>query len=667
MKNIYLILFAFSLFSPLLNAQTSNKKEVPIKRGKVHKDSLLAESVHSYIITLDSAQFVHGFANQLSVDVVLKIYDPKSKKIASFDGPGRGRENFQFKTKSSGTYRIQVASFEKNEGFYNIVVSEVEKLATNPAGKVDQLMTHYSGEETPGAAVMVMKDDEIIFQKAYGMANLTYNIPFKTTTPNNIGSTSKQFTAFAISLLANRGKLSFDDDIREYFPEFPDFGKTVTIRNLLTHTSGYRDYLNTLAMTGRDLDANLNSEKIVEIVQRQPELQNDPGAEWNYNNTGFALLAILVERVTDVPFPKWIKENVFEPLNMDHTVVRKNSQQVIPDSSQGYNLGDNGEFQGVSDISGSMGAGGIYTTLGDLAKWIRNFENPTLGNENIIEEMITPFVLTSGDTTNYGFGLFVRDYKGLRLISHGGADLAHRSMIMYFPEIDAAVVTQSNNASFDTGNAFKIAEFFFSKYMDKENSENNPKTPTSIPSYEYDVKKFDLITGSYELEVMPGFILEFKREDQRIYTQATGQPEVDMIAVSDSLFTLKEVNASITFHLNQDGTADSLTLHQNGNHKANLISGWKPNKTELMKFTGKYFSDEIQTIYHVAFENDTLKLGNYRLHEKLVLSPGKKDSFSGEFPITNLIFTRNKAGKITGFKASNGRAKGIFFEKKMPK
>src|SRR5690606_3339260 len=145
-------------------------------------------------------------------------------------------------------------------------------------------------------------------------------------------------------------------------------------------------------------------EKIIQVVQNQPELQNEPGAEWNYNNTGFSLLATVVERVSGKPFPQWMTENVFEPLEMDHTLVRKDHHQIVPGGSQGYNLSENGEYQEVSDLGGAMGAGGIYTTLNDLAKWIRNFENPKVGSVEIMKEMITPFVLTTGDTTSYGLG-----------------------------------------------------------------------------------------------------------------------------------------------------------------------------------------------------------------------------------------------------------------------
>jgi CubicO group peptidase (beta-lactamase class C family) len=508
---------------------------------------------------------------------------------------------------------------------------------------------------------MAMKEGNIIFAEAYGMASLTYDVPFKIDTRTNIGSTSKQFTAFAVALLAERGKLSLDDDVRKYIPELPEFEHPVTIRNLLTHTSGYREYLNTLAMRGRDLSSPLDRDKIIDVVKRQPELQNKPGAEWNYNNTGFALAVEVVERVTETSFPEWMQENVFEPLQMNHTMVRRDQNQVVPGRSQGYAIGEDGNYVEMTDLGGAMGAGGIYTTMEDLAKWIRNFENPKVGNEDIIKEMTTPYVLASGDTTNYGLGLFIQEYKGLKYIHHGGADVAHRSMLMYFPEIDAAVVTQSNNANFRGDIPQKIADVFFKEHMEAEKPDAE-KEPQTAGSFEYDPEDFEPLTGRYELKIQPGFILTFSRDGDRLYTQATGQPEIDIRATSDSTFTLIGVNADITFHMNEDGSADSLTLHQNGNHVATRIE-WEPSMTEKKEYTGRYFSEELQTFYTVAMEDSSLVLQHYRMDD-MAMTPGDQDSFSAGFPIAEMKFIRNDRGEVTGFKASNGRTRGVLFEKR---
>ncbi len=659
MHRIYMAFVFTLLLTVTVQAQSELEKEMLITPGNEVTDSLQTGSMHIYNIQVDSEQFVFGSVDQQSVDVTVEIKDPSGEIVGAFDGPGRGREVFQFDTEEAGEYQIVVAPFEDEEGAYRFVVSLAEPIAQEPSARVDQLMMAYSGSEVPGAAAMVMKDGKILFSKGYGMASLTYEVPFEVDTPTNIGSTSKQFTAFGAALLADRGKISLDDDVRKYIPELPEFEHTVTLRHLLTHTSGYREFINTLAMRGRNLSSPLDREHIIQIVQRQPELQNEPGAEWNYNNTGFVLIVEVIERVTEQPFPEWMHENVFEPLDMGNTLYRKNPNEVVPGRSQGYAIGEDGRYREATDLGGGMGPGGIYSTLSDLAKWIRNFDDPKVGNEDIINEMTTPFVLTSGDTTSYGLGLFIQEYKGLKYIHHGGADVAHRSMLMHFPEIDAAVVTQSNNANFRGDIPQKIADVFFREYLEEEPEDETGDEVTD--AFNYNPENFEPLSGRYELKIQPGFILTFSRDGDRLYTQATGQPEVNIRATSDSTFSLVGVNADITFHLNENGSADSLTLHQNGNHVATRIE-WEPSAEEMQEYTGRYFSEELQTFYTVGIEDSSLVLQHYRLDD-MEMTPGDVDSFSAGFPIAEMAFIRDDEGRVTGFRASNGRTRDVLFEK----
>ncbi|MEJ2628735.1 MAG: serine hydrolase, partial [bacterium] len=240
----FLLLIAFSI----LAQEETAVQETPIKVSKMLSDSLAPGETHAYTLELKPDQFVYGEVNQISVDVVVTIKDPGGKILATIDGPAQGPELFQFESDAGGMYRIEVKPFREESGRYTILLKGLEPIAQDPAQRVDQLMSAFLDTETPGAAVAVVKKGKIIFSKGYGRANLTYDIPFTTQTLNNIGSSSKQFTALAVCLLAQQGKLSLDDDVRTYIPELPDLGQTVTLRNLLTHTSGYREFLNLLAL-----------------------------------------------------------------------------------------------------------------------------------------------------------------------------------------------------------------------------------------------------------------------------------------------------------------------------------------------------------------------------------------------------------------------------------
>lgn len=658
MKKVINLCLVLLLGVQIVVAQSPEPKKIGITAGDSITDSLKSGDIHKYELELAENQFFHGYVHQQTVDVAIRIYNPNGDEVGHFDSPARGREPFQHSGEKAGTYVIEVAPFEEETGIYAINLVLVEAIAEDPEGRVDQLMSMYSGN-APGAAVLVMKDGEAVFQKSYGMANLAYEIPMNPDTRHNIGSTSKHFLTFGLLLLEEQGKLSLDDDIRKHIPELPDFEQKVTLRHIITHTSGYREFLNLLAMTGRNISSNLSTDKIIEIVQHQPELQNIPGAEFNYNNTGYALATEVIKRVTDTPFPQWMKENVFEPLDMNQTVVRSSSSQLVEERAMGYEPTEEGGFKEVTDLGGAMGAGGIHTTLGDFTKWIQNLLDPQLGTPEMFTKMTTPDTLNNGESTGYGLGLFIGEYKGLKRYQHGGADLAHRSSMLIFPGLDAAVVTQSNVSNFNGSLSNSVVDVFFEEHL--EEAEDSGETEDTT-TFEYDEEDFDALTGRYELSNMPGFVLTFSRDGDRIYTQATNQPEVDLTATSDSTFNLIGVNASVTFHRKENGSVDSLTLHQNGNHIARKLH-WNPSVESYKEYIGPYFSKEIETYYTVSLKDSTLMLNNYQFSEPNKLAPAKEDAFSSGFPIAEVKFVRDDQGVITGFEASNGRTRGVFFEK----
>ncbi len=529
-----------------------------------------------------------------------------------------------------------------------------------PSEKIAELISEYDNAETPGGVVLVMRDGEVVYTRAFGMANLSYNIPFAVNTPTNIGSTSKQFTAFAIGLLEEQGLLSLDDDIRKHIPELPEFDEPVKLWHLISHTSGYREYLNSFVMAGRMLGDQVEYREIIPLVQRQPELQNTPGEMYNYNNTGYALMTMIVERLTEQDFPSWMKENVFLPLGMNNTLVLKHRGQVIPGSAQGYGRDADENIIKLADLSASMGPGGIYSTAEDLAKWVHNFYEPKVGSQALIEKMQTSFVKNDGDKLGYGFGLMIDEKNGLRRIYHGGADIAHRSELYMYPDIKGAVITQSNNNRFPGSIALKTAEAFFADVMELED-----KDDADPEDFEYDPEKFDELAGRYELEAAPGFILEFTRESDTLFTQATGQGRVPIYASSDSTFYLKVVEARLTFHRNEEGEVDAVTLHQNGHHRATRLwePAWTPSPEVLEMYLGRYFSEELEAFYEVTLNDEDELVLRHRRFSDIPLKAEAEDEYSGSFPISGVQFIRNDEGVVTGFTASSGRSFGIVFEK----
>jgi CubicO group peptidase (beta-lactamase class C family) len=524
-------------------------------------------------------------------------------------------------------------------------------------------MAQYDRDDVPGGVVGVIRDGELAFAEAYGMANLSHGIPFTVETVSNIGSVSKQFTAFAIALLAGEGRLSLDDEVREHIPELPAFDEPVTLRHFLNHTSGYREIYNTTPIAGWSGEDALWREEAIRLVQHQPALQTPPGSEYNYNNTGYILLAEVVSRVTGVPFPEWMAANVFAPLGMDHTVIKAEQGQVIPHSAQGYVPAEEGGFREARDLAASYGAGGIYTTVTDLARWIGNFGEPRVGDSELLAQMVERGVLTNGDTIPYALGLSVGTRRGLRMVSHGGADIAHRAMLMYFPEINAGIVTLSNHAAFDGQIPGKTADAFFAEHFEEDEERAAEEAPEGGPVV-VPPEVLDTYVGKYEVESI-GLVVEYKRDGDRFYAQAQGQPEVDLVAQSDSVFDYEGVEATVTFHQSEGGAVERAT-HAQGGQEYTLVRlpPWSPTVEDLQAYVGRYYSDEIETFYTIAVEDTALVARHRRMEEDIPLTPKSEDRFAGEaFFFSDVEFVRGDDGSVTAFRVSNGRTRDVLFER----
>lgn len=631
--------------------------------GRPVRGTLARGDTARYRVDADSATILRVTVDQISVNALVRVTGPRGNLLKAVNAGPRGTERVQVEITAKGAQQVQVIPVDSSTGDYSVTLVAREALSRHPATLVDQLLAPWDRRDGPGAAVAVWRGGHTLLTKAVGMANLAYDIPFTISTPTNIGSTSKQFTAFAVMLLVDDGAVSLDDDVRRYFPELPDLGATVTVRNLLTHTSGYREVYNALILAARRIDEGdyVGRDEMLAIVKHQPSLQNAPGAEFNYNNTAFALLSMLVERVSKQPFPEFMAKRVFGPLGMTHTSIRSDRHAQVHGASIGYSRGENGEWRELGDLASSMGAGGIYTTLGDLELWAENYANPRVGSAKSIAQMMTPFTLTTGASTGYGFGLFIDRQGPLKRIHHGGADISHRSMLAYYPEIGAGVTVQSNDGSFDSGLAFRIAQAYFPELTPKASS-----APATFNPATYDVKKFDQFVGRYAIDLAPAMILTFSRSGDSLSVQLTGQPKFPIYPTSDSSFVLRVVPASVTFQHDASGKVTGLILHQNGDNHATRLEGaapdapkpWTPAAAELAQYTGRYFSEELETFWEASVVNGKLSLVSRRT-EPMPFVPGAKDTFSADDITIN--FERDRNGQVMAFYAGNGRARNVRF------
>jgi CubicO group peptidase (beta-lactamase class C family) len=657
-------LFCFGLI--LINSLVFGQEKATLlkKDSKLESDIKTGET-HSYNVKMSKEQFFFATVNQMDIDLMINTYDEKGNKLETIDSPnGRnGIEPVTLITKTAGLYRIDILPLEDNEkeGKYTLEVKRIEPLGTTAEEKIDQLFALWDNQNSPGAAIAMVQNGQIINSKGYGIANLEYNIPITPNSVFHIASVSKQFTAFSIAMLADEGKLSLDDDIRKYLPELHQFKDTITIQHLIHHTSGLRDQWNLLAVAGWRLDDVITSDQIMKLLSNQTELNFKPGDEFVYCNSGFTLLAKIVERVTKTPFPKWTKDHIFEPLGMSSTLFYDDHEKIVKDRAYSYSEAGNGYKKSALNYS-NVGATSLFTTVNDLSKWAINFEEPKVGNQRIMELMNQRGILNNGDTIDYAFGQGIGNYKGLMLISHGGADAGYRTYLGRFPDQRFSVIVFSNLGSFNTGGmAMKISDIYLEDFFEKEEIVADADKTEEGEFKDVDISLLKEYTGEYEL--FPGFILTVSLENNQLKGQATGQPKVDMKAMSDSVFVIPVAGATIIFSGDNDKVSQ-LLLKQGGQEmKAAKMKAFDRSAVKLNEFTGEFYSKELSTSYTFYIENDTLKARHQR-HPDITFTPTKTDFFSGNvWFIQGIEFVRNADKAIIGLKASSGRVRNLWFDK----
>ncbi|MCA2992662.1 serine hydrolase domain-containing protein [Gemmatimonas sp.] len=633
----------------------------PLALGKPLAGTVTGKDTARFTLRADSNTVVRLRVDQRPGNVGLRLLGPRNTVVRAMNGSAKGPEELLVITNEAGAYQLQVVAADTTGGAFAVTLLTNERLSTDPKRQVDQLLALWDRRDGPGAAVAVWRGGRTVFAKAYGMANLAYEIPFTVSTPTNIGSTSKQFTAFAVMLLVEEGKLSLDDDVRKHLPELKDFGQVVTVRNLLTHTTGYRELYNSLTLTGRRLDESdyVGREEYIPLVNRQPALQNAPGTEFNYNNTAFGLAAMIVARVSGMPFEAFMAQRVFGPIGLTHTQVRADVRVPVKGATVGYSRSDKDVWRDLGDLGGSMGAGGIYTTLGDLQKWAEHLANPKVGTKASVAQMMTPFTLTDGKSTGYGLGLFVDTQNEQKRVHHGGADVSHRSMLALYPDLNAGITVQSNDGAFDSSIAFRLAEAFFPELAPKPVVARAP-----FDASKYEAKKFDEFAGQYALDAAPAFVLTFSRAGDTLYTQATGQGKLRLTPTSDTSFAVQGVQASVEFSRDAAKKVNGATLVQNGarqrasRREGPVVAAWAPSATELAAISGRFFSEELETFWDIALVNGTL-VAKQRRATDVPLRVTAKDTFTGG--AVTLTLERDRVGQVIGFYANVARSRDIRF------
>ena len=310
---------------------------------------------------------------------------------------------------------------------------------------VDQVFAAYDKPNSPGCALGVVRDGEFVYKKGYGEGSLELSVPLTPQSVFYMGSVSKQFTAASVVLAAEQGYLSLDDDVRKYVPEIPSYGKPITLRQMLHHTSGFRDILGLLLLAGRNFEDIHPTPELLDLLSRQKALNYMPGDEYLYSNTNFFLFSVIIKRATGKPLSQFAEENIFKPLGMTHTRFYDDHSVVVPGRVPAYEpLPDGGFRIDWSTNFDKIGDGGLMSSVDDLLLWDRNFYANKLGKGTLLKEIQTPGVLNNGKQIEYALGLIISTYRGLPIVEHGGALFGYRTELLRFPQQKFSVITLCN-------------------------------------------------------------------------------------------------------------------------------------------------------------------------------------------------------------------------------
>ena len=505
--------------------------------------------------------------------------------------------------------------------------------------KVDKIFEPWSKPDIPGAAVAIVQDGRPLLVKGFGCADLEHNTPIMPETPFNAASLAKQFTAFAVLMLETQGKLSLDENVRTYLPEFPDFGREFTVRHLLYHTSGLRDWGGLMLMSGNRMDDVFTSPAILKLIFKQQELNFEPGKEFAYSNAGYNVLAEIVARTCGQSFKKWTRVNIFILVGMERTAYKDDIRELIPGSAQSYIRSGDGNFLRALDNEAAPGPGSLFVSIEDMASWMSALQTETVGTPEIWAKMFERGKLADGRDLPYAAGFIVGNYKRLPIFHHSGRWAGYRSEMVYFPKQSFAVAVLTNNSSIDpTQLSRRIANICLEGQF--------PSTqPRSSPMVEVEDDVLDAYVGRYWLRGEQTVLI--KRKDNHLFAQISGDLPIKVFPDSADTFAYHIIDAKIQFH-------------RTGSEKAHKITYWRgalaipaerlPDESWLpsapKEFCGRYFSEELGTVLEVKMGEKGLYIPFIRRSD-LPLIPIAKDKFAGQNSSAKFFFYRDGEGKVT--------------------
>ncbi len=541
-----------------------------------------------------------------------------------------------------------------------VLMLTVTTTAFAQAEQVDTLFAKWSRKDSPGCAVGVIRDGQLIYQRGYGMASLDHDVPLTSRTVFYIASTSKQFTAMSIALLATRGKISLTDDIRRYLPELPRWDHPVTIAHLVYHTSGIPDFFVLMPLAGRRLEDTITDEDIISLLARQPRLNFRPGDQFQYSNSGYFLLGVIITRVTGKSLRQFAEDSLFAPLGMRDTHFHDDRTMVVPRRATGYVAKGDG-FAIFATLFDRVGDGGVMTTIEDLVRWDRNFYDARVGGRAMLDLALTPGSLNDGTKLDYGFGLFIREQRGLREVSHGGIYNGFRAELVRYPEQRLSVACLCNLYSIDPGKlARSVADLYLGEDP-KPASAAGESVPATAPS------GTERLVGTY-LASQSGLTINITLQEGRLIAAMPGGGVLPQTLTPIDATRFRGVNSlksEFTFSPSTGSGVPELRVRLTSaiGEPELLLTRAKPVSVDNMRldpYAGSYRSEALDVTYDLVVRDGRLVVQSRQAPPRLLFAT-VEDLFSGSG--LNYRFVRDVQQRISGFELNDltGRVRGIVF------
>lgn len=533
------------------------------------------------------------------------------------------------------------------------------------AAAVDALLAPKT-PDSPGLAVAIYRAGKVEYVQGYGLANLEQGTPVTPRTRFNVASVSKEFTAIAVAMLAEEGKIDLSADVRRYLPWMPDFGDPITVDDLVHHLSGLKDSNLLYWLAQREDGDHLTQAQLMAIVKRQRNLLFKPGTQFSYSNTGYALLAEVVRAASGKSLRQFTDERIFRPLGMVDSVVRDDSSEVLPRRADGYERTANG-WRITLNNSDDIGSTGLNTSAADMARWLTFFDGAKIGGPDLLKTVTSPGKLRNGTPLNYGFGLYVGRSAGRDTIGHSGSIAGYRALVTWLPKERFGVILIANGSQ-ELG---VVTDRIVELYLGSAPADPDPAKDMPAP----------IATTPAMLQALAGHYLgpriwsaDLVVEDGKLYWTSTTLPRSEITLRGNDVFSRGVGAGARYFRFERDAAGAvigfRMIMQLGTSAPGDLFSRQPtvhPTAAELAPLAGDYYVPELDISYTLTLEGEQLIGRSLWSNRPIRLVPVAKDRFDTDsIPLGSIAVKRGAGGKPIGFEIVGGGLVGTQLERRGP-